>query len=332
LHLASYCQATSGGGGDAIAAGGSAAWRETTSVRSPDEPIELEGEMADADLDVASFMSAGSEVLRPDKAAAQPISAAGVVLSPSGVDPVPLLSDADIEMPLWESNFAKGVFESKKAVEADDLTMGAWMFDAERSGAAVPARMLEAEVLLQASEEASTSDTWKAKTSERALRLYYHAKWLAERNYARAAEYRYREAAQLAQQSRRSVLASHSLARLGYFLMHWGRIAEATEILQDSMKLNIKANPLAPYLHGVIDRKQSAGDIERLRVAEDHILKAGEQPSEELNLERAKLMEEIHFWRAAEASPHHCLGSADAAHVLICLCGHAASFLNSLFS
>lgn len=287
--------------------------------------------MSDADVDVASFIFAGSEVLRPDKAAAQPISPAGVVLSPSGVDPVPLLSDSAIEMPLWESNFAKGVFESKKAMEADETNMGAWIFDAAKSGAAVPARMLQAEVWLQASEEA-TSDSWKAKTSERALRLYYHAKWLAERNYARAAEYRYREAAQLAQQSRRSVLASHSLARLGYFLMHWGRIAEATEILQESMKLNIKANPLAPYLHGVLDRKQSAGDVDRLRVAEDHILNAGEQPSEELNLERVKLMGVIHFWRAAEASPHHCLGSADAAYVLICLCGHAASFLNAFFS
>ena len=48
-----------------------------------------------------------------------------------------------------------------------------------------------------------------------ALRLYYPAKWLAERNHATAAEWRYREASRLALQTRRKVLAAHALGRFG---------------------------------------------------------------------------------------------------------------------
>ena len=105
-----------------------------------------------------------------------------------------------------------------------------------------------------------------------ALRLYYHAKWLAERNHATAAEWRYREASRLALQTRRKVLAAHALGRFGcadgigldgkilemetqrknggwnpsepctstpstsgwrYFLIHWNRRQEAKEVLRE---------------------------------------------------------------------------------------------------
>lgn len=246
-------------------------------------------------------------------------------------------SEATLELPIieasaatgWEAAFAAGVFESKGAVEGDDSNLGSWVKDSGNSGAAVPARIVNAEALLMASEEAP-ADRWKEKTAERALRIYYHAKWLAERNFARAAEWRYREAARLARQCRRSVLASHSLARLGYFLVHWRREDEAAVVLQESMKLNTKNNPLAPYLNGVLQRKTAGFDVERLRSAEDAILQSGEQPSEELEIERSRLVEEISYWREAEGSTSQCLASSDAAYVMICLCGHAAAFLKRL--
>merc|ERR1719498_1417925 len=153
------------------------------------------------------------------------------------------------------------------------------------SSTVVPRQMLHAEELLLAGNEGAPAERQREKTAERALRLYYHAKWLAERNFAKAAEWRYRESAQLARSCRRSVLASHSLARLGYFLLHWRREAEAVVVLKESMKLSSKSNPLAPYLHGVLERKAAGGDVERLRSAENAILNAGEQPSDELEAE-----------------------------------------------
>lgn len=230
--------------------------------------------------------------------------------------------------PAWETNFAAGASDSKKLVEDDDKLLGDWLFDSA-SGAAVPARMLQAELLLQSSTDAP-AERWKDKTAERALRIYHHAKWLAERNYARAAEHRYREAHQLAKSCRRSVLASHALARLGYFLVHWGRQDEAQVVLQDSMRLNTKSNPLAPYLHGVLERRACDGDMERLKVAEDQILTSGKQPSEELEEERSRFIADISYWRQAENSPQDCFAKFDAAYVLICVGGHAVTLVKHL--
>lgn len=316
-------------------AGAPVAWRASTpTVRSPEETVESMEE-GDGTCDVASFIFAGTELQRSSSGlltstqdATSSGSAGGIPGMARSTEAPPQLPD--VELSGWEADFAAGVLESKNAVEAQDLDVGSWAFDAEQSGAAVPARMLRAEALLASAEEA-TANRWKEKTAERALRYYYHAKWLAERNYARAAEHRYREAARLAKNCRRSVLASHSLARLGYFLMHWKREAEATEVLQESMTLNTKSNPLAPYLHGVLERKASAGDLDRLRTAEAAIMESGEQPSEELEVERSRLMEEISYWREAEGSTRHCLASSDAAYVLICLCGHAAAAFRKFF-
>lgn len=319
LHLSSHCEAASSVG----IAGSAATWRASNpSVRSPEDTC-----------DVASFIFAGTELHRSPSsgipAGAQAATSSTVSVVPGAARPTevaPLLPDA--EESGWEATFAVGVFESKKAIEAEDSDAGSWVSDSN-SGAAVPARMLRAEAMLEAAESAP-ADCWKEKTAERALRVYYHAKWLAERNYARAAEHRYREAARLARNSRRSVLASHSLARLGYFLLHWKRESEAAGVLQESMKLNTKSNPLAPYLHGVLERKAASGDVDRLRVAEEAILNSDEQPSEELELERNRLIDEISYWREAEGASRHCLASSDTAYVLICLCGHAAAFLRQV--
>mmetsp|Transcript_109356 Transcript_109356/g.193707 ORF Transcript_109356/g.193707 Transcript_109356/m.193707 type:complete len:358 (+) Transcript_109356:221-1294(+) len=231
----------------------------------------------------------------------------------------------------WEAQFALGLHESKLMVAAEELSVGAWATDrnelGEGSGAGVPAQMLKAEALMLAAETAP-ADSCKVKTAERALRLYYHARWLAERNYASAAEWRYAESARLARRSRRSVLASHSLARLGYFLIQWNRPEEAREVLAESMQLNMKSNPLAPYLYGVLERQAAGADLPRLLAAEEHIIQSGEQPSEDLELERHDLIAEISYWRDAEVSSKHCLANSDVAHVLICLCGHAAQRLS----
>lgn len=222
----------------------------------------------------------------------------------------------------WEARFARGVHCSKLAVDAGEEAVGAWAVDRKGSGVGVPVKILEAEELLLAAEEAPAAKL-KEKTAERALRVYNHAKWLAERNLARAAEYRYREAFRLAKQSKRSVLAAHALSRLGYFLMNWRRYEEAREVLRQSELLSKKSNPLAPYLHGVLERRAAGADAARLRQAEERILSSQEQPSDELESERQQLLGEIGYWRAAEASTAGCFETFDAAKVLICLTGHA---------
>jgi len=233
---------------------------------------------------------------------------------------VPLSSSSN-----WEVRFEWGLYWSK-LLEATNGCPGSWVLDSVGSGAGVPRQMLQSEDLLRASESAPEAQQ-RDKMAARALRIYHHAKWLAERNMARAAEWRYREAHRLARLSRRSVLAAHALSRLGYFLMHWHRHDEAREVLRDSEHLSKKSNPLAPYLLGILERQAAGADRARLLAAEDKILSAGEQPAEELEAQREKLSLEINYWRLAELSPRHCVNTFNAAHVAICLSVHMFSQL-----
>lgn len=221
----------------------------------------------------------------------------------------------------WESEFNEGLDRSRRFVE--DTAPSAW--EAGSDGAA-PMEMLRAELLLQAAEGAPP-ELSRSKVAERALRVYHHAKWLAERNHERAAEYRYRLAADLARKARRSVLAAHALSRLGYFLVQWKRSEEALPVLEEAEQFTPTSNPLAQYLRGVLQRSSGA-DAATIRAAEDRLLTAAKLPSEELEAERRVLSQEIAFWRQAEKSPRQCVSSTDVAHILICLCGHIAFAFN----
>lgn len=232
----------------------------------------------------------------------------------------------------WEDLFAWGVYYSRQAVELREDYAGSWVFDRKGSKAGVPRRMLEAEELLVLAVLQAPEQQCNEKRAEQALRLYYHAKWLAERNHATAAEWRYREASRLAHKSRRNVLAAHALSRLGYFLMHWRRNAEAREALRESERLSSKSNPLAPFLSGKLERQEAGSDLSRLQAAEERILKASVQPSEELEDERKQLVREIGYWRAAQNSPRSCLKTDNAAFAMICLSSHAFLALTRAFA
>lgn len=220
----------------------------------------------------------------------------------------------------WEAQFAWGLYHSKTACMRGSA--GRWALDRKGSRAGVPQEMLRAEELLDSAVRGAPAEEQRKKLAERALRLYYHAKWLAERNHATAAEWRYREASRLALQTRRKVLAAHALGRFGYFLIHWNRRQEAKEVLYESRRISAKSNPLAPYLLGVLERQDAGADLERLKAAEELILNGSEQPSEDLEAERQAMVKVIHYWREAQASTRNCFASADAAFVAICLIGH----------
>jgi len=133
------------------------------------------------------------------------------------------------------------------------------------------------------------------------------------------------------EEAKRSVLAAHSLSRLGYFLMHWRRPDEARRVLLASEQLNTKANPLGPFLYGLLERQTAGADRERLMAAEERILRSGKQPSEDLEAQRLDLVSDINYWRSAQSSPALCLQTSNAAHVLICLCSHAALAVQQTF-
>lgn len=226
--------------------------------------------------------------------------------------------------------FAEGEEQSKLAVAADEGWVGPWASD--RAGTGVPASMLRAEELMLRALVASPRGAFRREAlgASRALRLFQHAKWLAERDHARAAELRFREASREAAEYRRTVLAQHSLARLGYFLAHWGRQGEALEALLESQRfgdLDPERDAVAPFLLGVLARQAAGSDVRKLQEAEERILDAEQQPTEELEAQRLKLQSEIRYWRAAESSPRRCLDADEAVHAMICLGSHAARLL-----
>eukprot|EP00747_Dinoflagellata_sp_TGD_P163940 gnl/TRDRNA2_/TRDRNA2_183185_c0_seq1.p1 gnl/TRDRNA2_/TRDRNA2_183185_c0~~gnl/TRDRNA2_/TRDRNA2_183185_c0_seq1.p1 ORF type:complete len:314 (+),score=68.29 gnl/TRDRNA2_/TRDRNA2_183185_c0_seq1:207-1148(+) len=266
----------------------------------------------DDEFDSVSLISMGTEIRRP------PIQVD--MQSPPEIPNVP--DDGG-----WEAKFAWGIYHSQVALQMADPGMSSFVADV---AGAVPRQMLHAEALLRNAHEGAPTEQRNDKLAELALRVYYHAKWLAERNYARAAEWRYRQAAIMARRCQRTVLASHALSRLGYFLMHWRRLEDARVVLRESERLNSKSNPLAPYLLGVIERK-GASDMATLLKAEERILTAGAQPSEELQQELADVVSQIEYWRSAQGSARQCFQTLDAAHLMICLLGHAASTVREVF-
>lgn len=245
------------------------------------------------------------------------------VALPGAVEPSSQVAAADA-VEEWQAAFSLGLQLSEAAVAADEPEAGRWTFDRRGSGAGVPARMLRSEEALAAGAAAAPEEQSRERGAERALRLYHHGRWLAERSHMRAAEWRLREASKVARECRRGVLAAHALARLGYFLAVWQREDEARQVLQQSERINTKANPLAPFLLGALDRQVAGGDMERLRAAEDRVLAAKEQPSEELEVERARLRAEIGYWRAAKDCPSCCLDTPETAYMVICFASHAA--------
>merc|ERR1712070_500876 len=164
-----------------------------------------------------------------------------------------------------------------------------------------------------------------------ATRLYHHAKWLAERQHAAAAEERYLRCKRLALEFGNEELAAHALSRFGYFLTVWGRSDEARKILTEAVDVaQSKPNNVASFLLGKLERNVAtdAADLERLLEADSRILAAQKVPSQDLEAERLQLVSEIRYWRDAEMSLAKCLDSDNLMHILICGVVHVAQAVN----
>jgi len=285
--------------------------------------------MADEDEEEESdevlFMSFGTELHQAGKRAWPGAGAAPHASSTTAKLHGAPHEDAASSLPEWEEMFERGMQKSEEVVADDSAAADEWVVGQDGSNTVAPRSMRDAEELLKHAVEAAPAEKRKDKLAERAHRVYHHAKWLAERSYARSAEWRYRLAATLATKSRRSVLASHALSRLGYYLMQWRRYDEAREVLKESQRLNKNSNNLAAYLYGVLERRVAGADEERLRNAEALIHASGEQPSEELEAERQALLEDISYWREAEEAISNCLDHQDVGKILICVCAHGGA-------
>lgn len=283
--------------------------------------FDIEEEMLEPDEedhDVFSFFGVVTDMHRRVPASSGAATAVAATSEETSVErAAPTVPETEAG---WEGRFEWGMYYSAQALAASESCT--WTRDRHGSEGGVPETMLRAEELLLASEEAPL-DMRRLKIAERALRIYYHAKWLAERNYARAAEFRYKQAADLAIDNKRRVLAAHSLSRLGFFLMYWNRKDEAKQVLVHSVKLSTKSNPLAPFLLGVLGREAAGGDEKTLLEAEARVLEAESQPSEELNMLQAQLSQEIKFWRSAKESSRHCFRAPAVPHFFICVLTHA---------
>jgi len=262
----------------------------------------------DDDDDLTSFVGTGVELHK----------AAGISVAKQSVNSPDLALGEPERDDDWEFRFSQGVRESETMLACDETSVGSWVRDVGRSASVVPQKMLLAEELFLEAFDTMPEGKRKEKQAEQALQIYNHAKWLAERNYATAAEWRYRESARIAKQCRRSTLASHALARLGYFFTQWRRYDEAHSVLEESMKLNTKKNPLGPYLFGVLDRQRAGSDVARLRAAEELIFNSAEQPSEDLENQRRQHIADIMYWRNAELDPARCFETSIMTHMVIC--------------
>jgi len=279
------------------------------------------------EFDAISLVSVGTELKRTSA----PAHSSGNGVRPAAHTLLPEFQSGD-----WEERFVVGETASTNFVDSGESAYSwreAWVQDPLGPGA-VPKEMARAEEFLTAAE-AAPAGIWKEKMAVRSLRMYHHARWLAERGHTVSAEVRFRESANLAKRSRRSILASHSLGRLGYFLVQWCRHDDAKVVLAEAEHLNPKSNPLAKYLHGVILRKEAVNsrhsNVEKLHAAEEKILAAQAQPSDELEAERAQLVQDIHFWHGADEDPWKCIQARDVAHAVICISAHLAFAVQKIF-
>jgi len=201
----------------------------------------------------------------------------------------------------------------------------AWAQDG--GGAYAPELLVKAEDLLRRGAEATPLPQREERQAARALRLYRHAKLLAQRHHSAAAAWRYRDAAAIAGSVRRSTLASHALSRLSHFQMVEGFFEEALE--SASAALIYGRNALADYLQARLRRRLGKlGTVAELLHAEDQLRRAeGRLPSKKLEADRTAAVLELEAWRAvAEGSSWdlgRCLTLLDAARILICIVSSA---------
>jgi len=256
------------------------------------------------------------------KAAAPLWSIEGLILEEAHAE-----SDPSATFSLGEYWSERGVAPDKvlpswRAIFGDTGASTVWVRDAGegQDSSHVPEEIAKAEELLKLGCDNTVGADVSERAALRSLRLYQHAKFLAQKHHDAAAELRYRLSANVAVEHHRKRLAAHSLARLGYLYTLRGRHSEALVAVEESVAL--AKDPLAQYLQSVLRR--NAGELknsEDVLAAEVQLNEvAGLLPSKYLEEQRAKSSAELKWWRAAAGgSAKQCFRTQDAANFLVCL-------------
>lgn len=294
--------------------------------------VDAGDELAELRETQGSLLASMLQLLQESRVLAQALPLSDEALrSAIRCDPSPL---ADLEALILttaaESKHAGAIFalggywselavsEERSAPFFPSLSDPAWVPGS--GGSRIPEDMALAEDFLLRGEEATLGSLESDRGASRALRLYRHAKLLALKHHDAAAEWRYRESAQVAASFNRQKLAAHSLTRLGYFLLLRSRHQEASEAIDDA--LTHFQDPLAQYLQVRLAR--GAGKLateDQLRAAEQQLLgAAGKMPSEALEEERERDHANFRWWRiVTEGGLRNCVDAGDAAQFFICL-------------
>jgi len=151
-------------------------------------------------------------------------------------------------------------------------------------------------------------------------RLEEHAKYLETENQHAASAHRYRAMANLAAEVGNAALSSHALSRLSHSLQRHGSSEEAIVVAKDSVALTM--DPLAQFVLATV--RLSSGLLttdSSIKAAELQLRAvAGQLPSEELEVQRAKTHSQMRMWRwISNGDMSKCRVVPDAARFLICI-------------
>jgi tetratricopeptide (TPR) repeat protein len=194
-----------------------------------------------------------------------------------------------------------------------------WMRDSW--GTHAPADMVHAENVFARSQPKPFYVGRRALASNflHAQRLEEHAKFLESQGYHNAAAHRYRTMASISGEAGNAPLSAHALSQLSYSLKQHGAHEEAIEVAKDAVALTM--DPLARWV--LASARLSSGLLNTdaaIKAAELQVQAvAGHLPTQDLELQRAKMHYEMRMWRwISERDISQCWVTRDAARFLIC--------------
>merc|ERR1719235_862447 len=152
-----------------------------------------------------------------------------------------------------------------------------------------------------------------------AHRLKDHAKALELKEQYTAARWRYSAMAKLAEGGGSAPLSAFALSHLSMSLRDHGSSEEALTAAKGAVDLTM--DPLAQYILATV--RLSAGMLtteSSMKAAEGQLRAvAGQLPTEELEVERSKIYNEMLMWGwISKGDAKRCLWTGDAARLLIC--------------
>jgi len=185
-------------------------------------------------------------------------------------------------------------------------------------GTLAPADMVHAEDLLSRSVQGD-DHKHRALSLIHARRLQEHAKVFESHEQHTAAAQRYQLMAKLAKKGGSAPLSAYALSHLSHSLLLQGSQAEALVAAKSAVDLTM--DPLAQFVLATVRLSSGLLTTDTLMKSAEGQLRAvaGELPTDEMEIQRTKLHNEMRLWRwISNGNVDKCLWTGDAARFLIC--------------